>query len=270
MEAGRVTEGCSQFEESQRLESELGTVLQLGNCYQRAGRTASAWHTFLEAEAIAHNAKDVAEEESAARSAAALEPRVSHVVLLVPSTSRVPGLAVKLGSNTIPESDWGAAIAVDPGPQQVSAAAKGHRPWRIVVDTSEASGGEFRVHVPTLPPSAEPSSKRRAALRTAGVLTGSLGLAGIGAGAVFNALSRSSDDAASCVRGVLQCSPSDSRRSAYSDVATASFAIGSALFATGVTLFVLSPSPDRQEQHSLRVAARAAPSGGRLQLEGAW
>jgi hypothetical protein len=270
LDAGHVTQGCALFEESQRLESKLGTVLKLGDCYQLAGRTASAWHTFLEAEAIARNEKKLEEEQRATSSAAALAPQLTHVVLLVPNTSRVPGLAVKLGANTIPEADWGSSIAVDPGALEVSAAAKGHSPWRVTVDASAAGGAEYRVHVPTLSPARAVSSNRGSSMRTAGVLTGSLGLAGIGAGAVFNALSRSGEDAASCAKGVLQCSPSDSKRNAYSDVATASFAIGSALFATGVTLFVLSPSPDRQEQHSLRVAARAAPSGGRLQLEGAW
>ena len=38
----------------------------------------------------------------------------------------------------------------------------------------------------------------------------------------------------------------------------------------GVTLLVLAPAPDHQERHALRVAARVANSGGRLQLEGVW
>jgi hypothetical protein len=42
------------------------------------------------------------------------------------------------------------------------------------------------------------------------------------------------------------------------------------LFATGLTLFVLAPSPDNEEKHALRVAARYAPNGGRVQLEGVW
>jgi uncharacterized membrane protein YhiD involved in acid resistance len=49
-----------------------------------------------------------------------------------------------------------------------------------------------------------------------------------------------------------------------------SFALGGALVATGITLFVLAPAPDKKEQHALRVAARVAPGVGRLQLEGAW
>ncbi|HET7542499.1 MAG TPA: hypothetical protein VFK05_21665 [Polyangiaceae bacterium] len=44
----------------------------------------------------------------------------------------------------------------------------------------------------------------------------------------------------------------------------------SSLLSTGVTLFVLAPSADNQEKNALRLAARYASSGGRLQLEGVW
>jgi len=110
------------------------------------------------------------------------------------------------------------------------------------------------------------------AYRTAGVVTGSVGLAGIGAGALFNALSKNSEDETTCARGVIQCTPSTNRstRSNYADASSVSFAVGGALLATGVTLFVLAPAPDDQEKHALRVAAHVATNGGRLQLEGVW
>jgi hypothetical protein len=69
---------------------------------------------------------------------------------------------------------------------------------------------------------------------------------------------------------VVQCTPNTSDKHIYSDAATVSFAVGGALLATGVTLFVLAPSPDKEEKHALRVAARYASGGGRLQLEGVW
>ena len=136
---------------------------------------------------------------------------------------------------------------------------------------ARGDGREYRVTVPMLEPMPEPPSNRRAAFRTAGVVTGSVGLAGIGAGAVFSALSKGADDGNTCARGAVQCTPSkSSASSSYSQASTVSLAVGGALLATGVTLFVLAPSPDKQEKHALRVAARVASSGGRLQLEGAW
>ncbi|HEY4102476.1 MAG TPA: tetratricopeptide repeat protein [Polyangiaceae bacterium] len=274
LEAGKVDAACSKFEASEAWENGLGTLLHLADCYERAGRTASAWHTFLEAEAVAQAKKDSEREQVAAERVAALEPKLARVVFVVPPTSRVPGLGVQLGPNTIPASSWGTMIPVDPGAQRITAFAKGHQSWAFTLDVSKNDGREYRVIVPTLEPTAEPvavSSNRRAIFRTAGVVTGSVGLAGIGAGAVFSALSRNADDTASCAHGSLQCPPTKSNTaSSYSEAAAVSFAVGGALLATGVTLFVLAPSPDNQEKHALRVAAHVASNGGRLQLEGAW
>ncbi len=140
-----------------------------------------------------------------------------------------------------------------------------------MLDASEAAGRKLRVNVPMLNPVTVANTSRQRAYQTAGVITGSVGLAGIGAGAVFNSLSHA--DAKACVQGVVQCAPSKSSNAntSYANAAAVSFALGGALVATGVTLFVLAPAPDKQEKHALRVAARVSgPTGGRLQLEGVW
>ncbi|HEX3775208.1 MAG TPA: tetratricopeptide repeat protein [Polyangiaceae bacterium] len=273
LEAGKTDAACTKFEASEAWENGLGTLLHLGDCYERAGRNASAWHTFLEAEAVAQAKKDSDREQVAAERVAALEPRLARVVFVVPPTSRVPGLNVQLGANTIPSSSWGTMIPVDAGAQRITAFAKGHRSWTFTLDVSKNDGHEYRVTVPVLEPMAEPvaGSSRRATFRTAGVVTGSVGLAGIGAGAVFSALSRNADDSQSCSRPTPQCTPTKpNAANNYSEAAAVSFAVGGALLATGVTLFVLAPSPDNQEKHALRVAAHVASNGGRLQLEGSW
>jgi len=272
LDAGHVEAACSKFEASETLENGIGTLLHLGDCYERAGRSASAWHTFLEAEAVAHDKKDAEREQLAAQRVSALEPKLIRVVFVVPMTSRVPGLTVRLGPNAIPNTSWGTIIPIDGGVQKITASAKGFDPWSIAIDASHAEGHQFRIDVPTLAPTQSPEggADRGGAYRTAGLVTGSVGIAGIGAGAVFSALYRSVDDPATCAKGVVQCTPSKSNKSAYSDAATASFALGGALLATGVTLFVLAPSPDKQEKNALRIAARYASSGGRLQLEGVW
>lgn len=270
LDAGKVDAACSKLEASETLANGLSTLLRLGDCYERANRNASAWHTFLEAEALAQGKKDVESERAANLRVAALEPKLTRVLFIVPQTSRVPGLVLKIGPNTIPAAAWGNPIPVDAGVQQVTASAKGYRPWTVALDATHTEGQGFRVNVPTLQPAAAPkSSNRRSDVRTAGVVSGSVGLGALGAGAVFTALSHS-EDAGTCARGVVQCTPQTTNRNNYSNAAAVSFALGGALVATGVTLFVLAPGPDEKESHALRIAARYINSGGRLQLEGAW
>ncbi|HKO49272.1 MAG TPA: hypothetical protein VJV79_16175 [Polyangiaceae bacterium] len=272
LDSGRTAAACVKFEASEALENDVGTLLRLGDCYERAGRSASAWHTFLQAEAVAHEQKDPERAERAAERVATLEPKLIRVVFVVPRTSRVPGLTIRLGANTVPASSWGTPIPVDAGVQRATASAKGYAPVSVDIDASRGEGKEFRVTVPTLAPTqGEPAVGARSnAYRTAGIVTGSVGLAGIGAGALFSALSRNEDAASTCVKGVVQCTPSKSNSPVYTDAATVSVAVGSALLATGITLFVLAPGPDEKEKNALRVAVRYAGRGGRVQLEGVW
>lgn len=270
LEENQIEAACAKFEASEAEETGLGTLLHLGDCYERTGRTASAWHAFLEAEAVAQTKKDTERQQIATDRVAALEPKLSRVVFVVPSTSRVPGLTVRLGENTIPAASWGSIIPVDAGVQHVTASAKGHRPWQLDL-TVAREAHEYRVNIPTLTPEVAPNNERRNAIRTAGVITGGAGIAGIGAGAVFSVLSHNAEDANTCARGVAQCTPSRSAKSGYSDAATVSFAVGGTLIATGITLWVLAPSADNKEKNApLRVAAHVGGGGGRLQLEGAW
>src|SRR5262245_28423128 len=46
MESGDFSTACQHFAESLRLEPAVGTQLNLGECYERLGRYASALHAF--------------------------------------------------------------------------------------------------------------------------------------------------------------------------------------------------------------------------------
>src|SRR4051812_13938347 len=53
MDESRFDEACPMLEESQRLESAGGTVLNLAYCYERAGKLVAAASGYREAERIA-------------------------------------------------------------------------------------------------------------------------------------------------------------------------------------------------------------------------
>ena len=78
MAVDRVSEACPKYAESQRLDPQLGTLLHLGVCYGKVGKTASAWASFKDAADMAARKHD--ERESVARQYIAdLEPRLSRL-----------------------------------------------------------------------------------------------------------------------------------------------------------------------------------------------
>src|SRR5688500_5523674 len=55
MKQNSFSEACPKLEESNRIDPAVGTLLYLGECYERVGKTASAWATFREAASLATN-----------------------------------------------------------------------------------------------------------------------------------------------------------------------------------------------------------------------
>src|SRR5258706_2634131 len=49
MAAGKFGEACPKLAESQTLDPGVGTPVNLADCYEPGGQTASAWTAFLEA-----------------------------------------------------------------------------------------------------------------------------------------------------------------------------------------------------------------------------
>src|SRR5262245_32588034 len=56
MDKDRYEEACPKFEESLRLDPGMGTQFNLAHCWEKLGRTASAWALFLDVAAAARNA----------------------------------------------------------------------------------------------------------------------------------------------------------------------------------------------------------------------
>lgn len=132
IQAGRLAEGCDKIEASERLESSVGSLLNLGDCREKLGEYASAWAAFRKAEAKAKHAGDDEKRRAEAhRRAGEVEPKLSFLVLKL--EARPEGLVIKRDGEPIDPALWTTAIPIDPGVYEISAEAPARKPWRTSV-----------------------------------------------------------------------------------------------------------------------------------------
>ena len=151
MAQGAYAEACPKLEESQRLDAGSGTLLNLGDCYEHQGKTASAWSKFVEAAEAARAAGKGERERVARERASTLLPRLAKVVIVVKGNEMTVGLEVKRDGASVERSQWGVPVPVDPGQHTVTASAPARVSWETKVFV-QAAGQVVMVPVPALAP----------------------------------------------------------------------------------------------------------------------
>ena len=149
MSEGKFAEACPALEESERIEARSGTLLNLADCYEHAGRLASAWSTFLDAAALAKTTGNIDREQGARERAAALAPRLSKLVILLQPSANLEGLEILRDGDPVGRPQLGLPVPADSGPHVVAAQAPGRKPWRTTV-LVEAGAVTATVTVPEL------------------------------------------------------------------------------------------------------------------------
>ncbi len=142
-------DACPKLEESLRLQEALGTLLNLALCYEQQGRLASAWSKFLEVAAKARASGQSERARIGRDRAAALAPKLSHLVVDVPPASRAEGLEIRRDGTALGAVEWGTAIPADPGPHTVEVSAPGKKPWSSTV-TVPGGASTARLEIPAL------------------------------------------------------------------------------------------------------------------------
>jgi len=211
MAAKDYEHACPKFAASQTLDPAPGTMLNLATCYERSGKTASAWGAYKAAQALAQNAGQKHRAAAAATKAAELEPKVGHITIWIAPESRIASLEVQCDGETLQSAEWGIPLPYDPGPHECAVAAPGHRKWTSHLEVP-GDGQNVDVTVPSLeadtparpvaavpappPPlptaptqtsalgdaQETPSSSPGATQRVAGLVIAGVGIAGIGFG----------------------------------------------------------------------------------------
>ncbi len=273
MQQGRAAEACPKLEESQRLDSRSGTLLNLAKCYEDVGRLASAWTKYLEAAPAARAAGNPERETVARERATALAPRLAKLVIEVdPKVSALSGLEIKRDGILVGAPQFGLQLPVDEGEHRLTASAPGYKPWlTTIVVKGEASVASVSIAGLVVDPDA--SAKSVVDLSDSGtahpstglgtqrifaIATGGVGVVGFGLGTFFGLEARARKSTAdryctgSACTSQTGVNAGKEARSA-GNVATVLFAVGAVGVATGVTLWFTAPGRSRPEQLALDV-----------------
>lgn len=278
MDQGKYATACEKFEASQELDAGLGTLLHLGDCYEKAHLLASAWGTFEEAASLAQNRGDNERAQIAAVRAAALKPQLIRLVIRV-ARDRPPGLEVRRNGRIVPEATYDAAVPVDQGTWKISASAPGYEPFEVSIEARSGSSEPYIINIPALtmraPPAplpvstqaktsptsaqastdafnaARPPQVEGNGQRTLGVIIGGAGLVSAVVSGVFSMLAagNNSESLDHCVArdgaGSNQCSAEGKRLRDdalnQAGIATVSGIIGVVAIGGGATLYITAP-----------------------------
>ena len=182
MKEGKYAEGCAQLEQSNAIERGIGTMLYLAECYERLGRTASAWAMFREAASAARAEGQADRADTGAARAAKLEPKLPKLTLQVAAGNTMPGFAVRLNGVSLPSSTWNVPMPVDPGDNKIDASAPGYLGFSHIEPVT-GEGAVVVVSVPVLErdpnaaAAAQASATAPSAVAAAGTTEGAPGLA---------------------------------------------------------------------------------------------
>lgn len=245
--ARETNAACALFEESYAADPQVGTMFDLANCHERAGRFASAHAELTLVVSMATKMGQSKRAEAARERAKALEPKLSRVLLDV--YERDPGLVVKIDGRALVASDVraGAPIPVDAGRHVITASAPGKAPWRSTLEIIPGPH-EASCEVPALDDlpaePAAPAAQRLAPsarvftrtsespLRTFAWVAGAGAAAGLVTGGVGVGVSLAADDASS----------------SWKTVSTVGFVSAGVLAATSAVLFLLSTDAPRRTE----------------------
>ena len=132
---GKLARGCDKLAASERIETSVGTLLNLGDCRERLDRLASAWAAFRKAEAVAkRTGGDDKRMAEAGKRAASLEAMLSKLRIEV--APKIEGLVVTRDGVVVDAAVQGTPVPVDAGTYTVVAVAPGFKPWssRVIVN----------------------------------------------------------------------------------------------------------------------------------------
>jgi hypothetical protein len=260
MATGDYAGAIPKFVQSLKSTRTVGSLLNLGTCYEKVGRMASAWATYRAGASLARELHD-AREADGDRFASAVESRVSHLTIDARAIERVEGVEVTLDGVPVGPGARGEEMPVDAGRHVVDVSAPRKRKQTAAVEVAP-NGARATVAIPPLedapleavsrltvpPPGAEPNARR-----TAGFVIGGVGLASLAGGVVTGlmAMSKHQQATAACSSYPDHCDPSgaadapNEASKTLATISTAALVAGGVAVATGAVLVLTAPNAGR-------------------------
>jgi tetratricopeptide (TPR) repeat protein len=258
LDRGELEPACEKFAASQALEPGLGTLLYLGDCYERAGRFASALATFREATEVAEQRGDTARLRLAQVRVSALEPRAPKLEIRRGPAPQPVDLQITVGGVPLPSTDLGKPLPRDAGSYEIRFSAPGHEPFVSHIDLKNADG--VIVTVPRLVPVTGPAravlsendeAPEDSSQRTLAWVVGGTGAALLATAGVFAGLaaSKNRNSKGDCnPDSPNRCGPAgvELRNDARSlaNVATVATVLGGVGLAGGAVLYFSAPDTE--------------------------
>lgn len=277
-------EACAKFSESQRLDASSGTLLNLADCYEKAGKIASAWAAFLEAARFSSRRGEDERAAEGKRRAGLLEPKLSYLTITL--ERRVDGLTITRDDVQLKQGALATKIPVDPGTHTIRARAPGYEDWEGTVVVGEA-GDNQELSVPALTPVPEqataedpvgeplspPKDVVSPADPTLGYVVGGLGLVSAAVGGVIGWSALSSYDEADkacpthrdCLPAAMAAADSAETKAWIANVAVG---VGIAGIAVGSYLIFSGGSEPTEGSAAVEVVPTVSRHAAGLQLGG--
>lgn len=266
MAAGNYPAACPKLEASQALDAGIGTQLNLADCYEKLGKTASAWALFRETAAAARSGGSPERERVARERADTLQPQLARLKLLAPEQRE--GVSITRDGARVDPAAIGSALPIDPGDYTIAASAPGKRSWSTHVTVEPAS--HVTVSVPPLedaPNNAESSPK---AAKLIGVIASGAGVAALAVGGFFGLRAASSwSDAKSSCDPYPYCGEMGQQLASDAQqrgtIATIATVAGGVLLAGGLVLWLTAAESPRQSETALLLGPGAIGLRGSFQ-----
>lgn len=271
LEEGEIKEACEKFEASERIAPENGTELNLADCWERIGRTASAWAMFVKAAGSAKREDRAAE---ARRRAALLKGKLVHLTIEVPEDVAIEDLEIVRNDQVVDRELWNEAVPVDPDEYTITARAPKHLEWsttitvkskdKVIVVRKLERSARKRDDGPKQTP-AQPNRYRGASIALA---IGGVATIGIATGFAFHSKSLQNDSDAICP--TTSCGDAgavDLNQRARSEgwIANIGWGLGGAAVAAAiVTWYVGRPDPSVTIEPVITEDRAAVVLGGRF------